>query len=345
MRVIAPFDATVESKVRKWICSCTSGCWLLLLVPAVVASALFLASAFSRRDVREHVRPLEVTNALRGPVRLYPSSRPVGHVLQAAFVDAWDGTHEHLADAVVLVVPCETRPRAFPLSVLDVHELVLDDQGPCVVLVTYCGLTFSAAAYTSTDSTDVSRISDSGYLCESNLVLKDVETRSLWLQITGECIAGRRRGQKLREVSTQLSTLGAAVTNMPGLLILKTPPGTVAARGQLASPYSSTMSDGRPMFPVSHWNYSLAPLEPVVAFLLGERSLVIPLESILETHAIIIVDGNEIRSSPFHGFCKVELKSDESAWRELQSRVCYWFAWYAVRPDTVIIRPTIGISD
>lgn len=67
----------------------------------------------------------------------------------------------------------------------------------------------------------------SGSLWQDALVMMDMETRSLWSQITGEGIRGENEGKKLTQFPAQHSTYAAFKENYPeGLLLSKEEKGS-----------------------------------------------------------------------------------------------------------------------
>jgi hypothetical protein len=305
----------------------------------IVIGLLLFLNALSPPAETVHT-PVLRTESTQSHIRLYPSTRAVRAPFRPSFVDATRSVESYAPTTIVLVVRSLPRARAFPLGVLDTHELVLDSHGSIPILVTYCGLTYSAAAYRSTSGIDVSRMSDSGLIYESNLVLRDEETDSLWLQLTGECFVGEREGQRLEEVSSQLATLESAVENIPGLLLMKAPSDSDQSTWQLTSPYSSPMNNSeRPLFPVTRWDYSLAPLEAVVCFVVGQQSIAVPLAALTKADTAFSIGTSFFRTKPWLGFCQVEKLDQDGVWRVQQTRICYWFAWNTTHHGTTIVRP------
>ena len=85
--------------------------------------------------------------------------------------------------------------RFYPLRVLTRHEIVNDRFGDRPVLVTYCPLCNTAVAFdpVAPDGARL-RFGVSGLLRHSDLVMWDLETTSLWQQVTGEPIVGAYAG-------------------------------------------------------------------------------------------------------------------------------------------------------
>ncbi len=107
-------------------------------------------------------------------------------------------------DASMVVGVVATRPdgtteaRAYPLDVLVWHELVNDVIAGRPILVSYCPLCGSAMAFDrpSTRAGD-DRFGVSGLLYQSDLLMFDRATESLWTQIGGLAVTGSRAGERL----------------------------------------------------------------------------------------------------------------------------------------------------
>jgi Protein of unknown function (DUF3179) len=80
--------------------------------------------------------------------------------------------------------------RAYPLQILVWHEIVNDEIGSIPVAVTYCPLCFTNQVFNRTidDGQEVVEFGTSGKLYNSNLVMYDRTSKSLWSQAMAEGI-------------------------------------------------------------------------------------------------------------------------------------------------------------
>ena len=99
-------------------------------------------------------------------------------------------------DDELLVLDAEV-PRAYPLRILNFHEIVNDSVDGDPVAVTWCPLCASAVVYERTVDGRVLTFGVSGKLADDDLVMYDRETDSEWKQSLGECIAGEFEGHEL----------------------------------------------------------------------------------------------------------------------------------------------------
>jgi hypothetical protein len=93
--------------------------------------------------------------------------------------------------------------RAYPIRILIWHEIVNDTVGGIPVAITYCPLCNTAIVYDRRVGPDVFDFGTSGKLYNSDLVMYDRQTRSLWVQFLGQAVAGVQTGTELRAYSAQ----------------------------------------------------------------------------------------------------------------------------------------------
>jgi hypothetical protein len=98
--------------------------------------------------------------------------------------------------------------RFYPLRILTSHEIVNDEIDGVPYVVTYCPLCNTAAAFDRRVDGQVLRFGVSGLLRNSDLVMWDDLTTSLWQQITGEGIVGTYAGTRLEFLPTATVTWG-----------------------------------------------------------------------------------------------------------------------------------------
>jgi hypothetical protein len=145
----------------------------------------------------------------------------------------------------VIVVESGGAARAYPLQVLIWHELVNDRFGARAILVSYCPLCNSAVVFDRSLNGQEYEFGVSGMLRESDMVMFDRQTESLWQQITGEAIVGSLAGRKLTIVPSQTVSFETFQTQFPDGEVLSRNTGFDRAYGQ--NPYAGYESRGRPI--------------------------------------------------------------------------------------------------
>ncbi len=109
-----------------------------------------------------------------------------------------------------VIVLDSTPPKAYPVRILDYHEIVNDEynRGGTAepVAVTWCPLCGSAIVYERTVDRQTVTFGVSGKLADDDLVMYDRETESEWKQSSGNCIAGKFAGQRLTVIPATITT-------------------------------------------------------------------------------------------------------------------------------------------
>jgi hypothetical protein len=107
-------------------------------------------------------------------------------------------------DEIVLGVAWGGEARAYPVAILEWHELVNDDLGGRPILVSYCALCGTGIVFDRRVAGSARGFGVSGLLYRSDLLLYDRETESLWSQISARALTGPSRGLRLAVVRSRI---------------------------------------------------------------------------------------------------------------------------------------------
>ena len=110
--------------------------------------------------------------------------------------------------------------RGYPLEILIWHEIVNDIIGGELIAVTYCPLCNTAIAFERQVDRWTLDFGVSGLLRNSDLVMYDRQTETLWQQSSGRAIVGALVGARLRYVPASVVSLDQLRTAFPDALIL-----------------------------------------------------------------------------------------------------------------------------
>ncbi len=127
-----------------------------------------------------------------------------------ALASQWLGPREPGA-----LVTVNGESRFYPLSILTRHEIVNDAFGDVPVAVTFCPLCNTALAFDRRVDGETLRFGVSGLLRNSDLVMWDDSTTSLWQQITGEAVVGDYAGTELAILPTSVVSFSQFSENFP----------------------------------------------------------------------------------------------------------------------------------
>ncbi|MDP6452116.1 MAG: DUF3179 domain-containing protein [SAR202 cluster bacterium] len=101
------------------------------------------------------------------------------------------------SDDMVIGYESESGAFAYPVKMLNLHELVNDVIDGEPVLISYCPLCASGVVYSRTLGNQTLIFGNTSALYESGLVMFDHQTGSYWFQTLGEAIVGPLTGQRL----------------------------------------------------------------------------------------------------------------------------------------------------
>jgi len=173
------------------------------------------------------------------------------------------------AQEPVIAIEHNGEARAYPLQILTFHEIVNDNIGGTPVAVTFCPLCYSAIAFKRTLDGEPVSFGVSGLLRNSDLVMYDRETETLWQQFTGKAIVGTRAGETLELVSSQIVSFQQFAQNYPNGEALSRETGHKRPYGQ--NPYAGYDDVDKPPFAYDGPSDDrLPPKEKVVAVSVGD---------------------------------------------------------------------------
>lgn len=132
-----------------------------------------------------------------------------------------DEAADWLADVEpVIALTINGDSRAYPLQILTWHEIVNDTVGGVPVIVTFCPLCNSAVVFERVLDGEPVTFGTSGLLRNSDLIMYDRKTESLWQQFTGEAIVGDKTGALLTFLPSSLISFADFRTAHPDGVVL-----------------------------------------------------------------------------------------------------------------------------
>jgi hypothetical protein len=259
----------------------------------------------------------------------------------------------HLRDAdPVVAVEVGGGARAYPVRMLDRHEVVNDELGGVPIAVTYCPLCDSALVVRRDPDLDPAREGErvtlgvSGYLFDSDVLLYDAETETFWQQILGRGVVGPHAGRVLEPVPSFRTTWGAWRAAKPHTTALSWRTEHAWASTEYETPhYVEYRASNRFRFPVERYGKELPPREQVFGLSHGGKHLAVPARALegRREPLDVTVGGKAFRLVP---------EPHLSTWRAdapgagpsagsepvplLRS---YWFAWSAFHPESEVLEP------
>lgn len=209
------------------------------------------------------------------------------------YVSAAEASRSWKDDAIVEGVIVDGQPRAYPRSITVWHEIVNETIGGKPFSITYCPLTGSALVFSGELSGGrTTTFGTSGKLYNSNLVMYDRATSSLWPQLLGVAVSGERKGERLRELPLAVTTTwGRWKARYPETLVLSTETGHLRTYG--TSPYGDYDTSSGTIFPVKPTDERYHPKKVVIGVRAGGEAIAIPKQEFASRRAANIALGGE----------------------------------------------------
>jgi hypothetical protein len=167
-------------------------------------------------------------------------------------------------DELVIGLNINGETKAYPLIILVWHEIVNDRLGDLPVAVTYCPLCFTTQVFERTINGKETEFGTSGKLYNSNLVMYDRNTDSMWSQALGVAIVGELTGRELKKIPFDLARWSDWKKLHPDTLVLSTDTGFSRPYG--SDPYGDYYIDSRIIFPVKNSDGRMHPKEIIIGF-------------------------------------------------------------------------------
>jgi hypothetical protein len=225
--------------------------------------------------------------------------------------------------------------KAYPVAIMNWHEIVNDRLGGERVAVTYCPLCGTGVAFLARAKGRDLRFGVSGLLYNSDVLLYDRETESLWSQIRKQAVSGPMKGEKLTALPLTHTTWQAWRQAHPDTRVLSTDTGF--RRDYERDPYAGYASESGLFFPVRAESRRYHPKERVLGLEIDGRFKAYPFAELSR------LDDDEVRERFAGHEIRIRFDRDsESAeafgadGEQLPAITGFWFAWYAFHPETEV---------
>jgi hypothetical protein len=229
--------------------------------------------------------------------------------------------------------------RAYPVRILNWHEVVNDRFAERAIAVTYCPLCGTGMAFEAGSAPQALSFGVSGLLYNSDVLLYDRKTLSLWSQILQQAVSGPARGSKLVAVPLTHTSWADWRRRHPATQVLSTDTGFTRDYGR--DPYAGYDRVQSLMFEVQHRDDRFALKEWVLGVELDGRTKAYPF-SVLARRVDAkgeLVDNLggkrlRVRYDAAHGTAE----AFDAEGRPLPGLMAFWFAWVAFHPRTEVLR-------
>lgn len=252
------------------------------------------------------------------------------------FVQA--GATDHLKpETRILGLSWNGIAKAYPIGIMNWHEIVNDRFAEEPVVITYCPLCGSGVAFSAQVAGEVLQFGVSGLLYNSDVLLYDRKTESLWSQLLARAVTGEMNGTRLKVLPLQVTSWSEWRGQHPETWVLSRETGHY--RNYDRDPYAGYESSEGIYFPVKQRDPRYHPKERVFGLEIDGQFKAYPVAELSRTRGEIedrfAGQSVTIQYNP----ASQSARFFDGRGNELTVIHSYWFAWYAFHPDTAVFRP------
>lgn len=309
----------------KFILSVVS-CRIVALLGLFVA---FSAVAESKNGFVLNGASIPIKEILRGG----PGRDGIPSLDKPAFVPA-DKAKFLRPDDRVLGVALNDVKRAYPIRILNYHEIVNDRLGGRPIVITYCPLCGSGMAFDSIINGKRLEFGVSGLLYNSDVLLYDRQSKSLWSQIMSTAVTGNMKGTRLKSIPIAHTTWRDWQSRHPDTEVLSTK--TRFRRNYEVDPYPNYGRSGRLYFPVAEENSQYQRKSIVMGLEIDGRFKAYPFEELEKGPPQFKDEYQGQQFEVYYDGRNQTARILDADGNELPTLMSFWFAWYAFHPDTEI---------
>ena len=245
-------------------------------------------------------------------------------------------------DDRVVGITLKGQSRAYPIAILNWHEIVNDEIGAQRIAVTYCPLCGTAVVFDASIDGIATDFGVSGLLYNSDVLLYDRDTESLWSQIMGQSIAGVRVGKLLTALPISHTTWGDWRGKHPQTQVLSDDTGY--SREYQRNPYDGYEKSRATYFSVNNEAPDNFHPKEIVAGL--------GIDGVYKAYPFIELDKN----GRAHFEDSINGVTLSFSWDSANRNVTitdidgnpvpaiqgFWFAWFAFHPQTQVFKASEG---
>jgi hypothetical protein len=226
--------------------------------------------------------------------------------------------------------------KAYPIKIMTYHEIVNDDFNGKKAVITYCPLCGSGIAFVSSINGENYTFGVSGLLYNSDVLLYDRETNSLWSQLLFKSVVGSQKSVEFEIIVTENTTWGDWKNRYPSSVFLSEETGHI--RDYSRSPYGDYDTNQGIYFPVSIESDQYHRKEKVLGIILDGKHKVYPFSELQKSDGDIHDVFKSLKLTIIYDKESDSARAIDQEGNEIPSITTFWFAWYAFYPDSKIFK-------
>jgi len=239
------------------------------------------------------------------------------------------------AHSLVLGLSFNGETRAYPIEILNWHELVNDVVGEQGILISYCPLCGTGMAFRSEIGGERLQFGVSGLLYNSDVLFYDRQSESLWSQIKRQAISGFYKETKLEQLPSEHSTWANWRRANPTTQVLDQNQGF--SRNYKDDPYLGYEKTKRLFFKVA--GRKRQEYQRVLGLVDGDQALAIPFSELRKQ----MLDEFSLTFAGRTLTIQWDQATNTATAKGVDGQVqvhtiAFWFAWAAFHSDTAIYK-------
>ena len=297
---------------------------------------IFLTFLFCTNSFSQTLNGFELSNALIDPTEIKkggPSRDGIPALNYPAFLSSDDAHFINDSD-LIIGLTIGNHSKVYPIRILNWHEIVNDSLNNKAISITYCTLCGTGIVFNAIVNGQSLLFGVSGLLYNSDVLLYDKQTESLWSQMMAKSINGKQRGRKLEILPSDLTTWGLWKMDHPNSSVLSNQTGI--KRDYDRDPYQGYTSTEKTYFPVNATSDKVVGKERVLGVQVKTGFKAYPYSELAKSSGLIKDEFKGVEIS-----IQFDQKSETATLvspKTITSVSSYWFAWYAFHPYTKIYR-------
>ena len=228
--------------------------------------------------------------------------------------------------------------KAYPISIMNWHEIVNDEIAGKAVAVSFCPLCGTGVAFAAHAGGKKLNFGVSGLLYNSDVLLYDRETESLWSQLLTRAVSGPMKGTSLKQISLEHTSWGNWKKRHPQTLVLSTDTGY--SRDYRRDPYAGYEDNKGIYFPVAHRDPRYHPKERVLGLEIDGQFKAYPFAELSQTNGLVHDRFNGKSLNIYYDKNSHSARVTDADGRPLPGITAFWFAWIAFHPETAVFKAT-----
>ncbi len=247
------------------------------------------------------------------------------------------------ANTRVLALSRSGVAKAYPVPILNWHEIINDRINGESLIVTYCPLCGSGMAFSAQVDGRLLDFGVSGLLYNSDILLYDRDTESLWSQLMRKAVSGPMQGHTLTMLPLEHTTWARWKRLHPDTLVLSRDTGYT--RDYQTNPYAGYQDRAGLYFPVVQLDPRYHP---------KQQTLGVELQGHFKAYPLVELDkaGGKVRDTLAGHEVRIFYdRISQTAWmldaegETIPTVMAYWFAWMAFHPESAVYDGPDGTSE